>query len=169
MSGYKYEKGNKHWMSREWDGRAKDYTPIELLKACMEWIELIDNDPHIVKQYVGKDGDEKINEMQRPYVREKLFAHLFISRQTWHNYGSNKEAYRDYFDIYTYVENIIKGNNIEGAALGLYKDALIAKYESLAELTINKNENSNAGTLTVEHVHSGAPLANNESDVIQGK
>ena len=123
------DKGNKYWTLRERHGSYKAYQPDELwTKACeyFEWIE--DNPINKKETIVSPKGTTVKNIVHiRPFTEDGLSTFLGISNETWRNYKSNSDTYKDYFEVCEQILRIINSNKFEGAATGIFNANIIAR------------------------------------------
>lgn len=82
-----------------------------------------------------------------------------------HYIDNTDGRYSDYSTIVTRIKERIFNNNMSKAAVGMYKENLIAKQLGMAEKTENKNDNTHRGKVQIEVIKSDIPLANNEKDI----
>jgi len=61
-----------------------------------------------------------------------LCIYLGITEQTWLNYQNN-ESYKDFFEIFTHVRDIIENLQLEGATVGAYNPSIIARKLGLVD------------------------------------
>lgn len=132
---------NSFWKLRAKHGRDKIFTSPEIfLESAYEYFEHCDLNPWMKNEAV-KSGEYtgQIIQVptQKPYTIQGLCIFLGITEQTWLNY-SNDEKYKDFFDVFTHVRQIIENNQFEGATVGAYNAAIIARKLGLADA--NKTE-----------------------------
>jgi len=129
-------KGNEYWKKRGKDGRDKEYkTPQELLEQAMEYFKFCDENPWMKNEAIkgGQMAGEIINvPIQRPYTLEGFALFAGLSYQGFLNYGE-KESHKDFFEVYTYIRQIVEQNQLEGAAVGCYNASIIARKLGLAD------------------------------------
>lgn len=119
--------GNQFWKLRSKHGRDAIFSSPEMLweEACnyFQWCEA---NPWIEQNWVGKDGDEVKKRHPRPYTLSGLCVYLDCSEQTLRNYGKDAE-HKDFFEVYTRIEQIIRTQKFEGAAVGFFNANIIAR------------------------------------------
>lgn len=140
---------NSFWKLRAKHGRDKIFSSPEMfLESAYEYFEHCDLNPWMKNEAV-KSGEYtgQIIQVptQKPYTIQGLCIFLGITEQTFLNY-SNNENYKDFFEVFTHVRNIIENNQFEGATVGAYNSSIIARKLGLADL--NKTEHS--GQITVK-------------------
>lgn len=127
--------GNQFWRLREKHGRDKIYsTSAELLEDCYEYLQWCDDNPWYRNEAI-KGGDragEIINiPTARPYTLTGLCVYLNISSETWKDYSKRE----DFVGVTTRVEEIIRTQKFEGAAVGAFNANIIARDLGLKEQT----------------------------------
>lgn len=127
-------KGNKYWQLREKHGRYKIFEqPDELWEKCCEYFQWIDENPFHKLDFKGAQIQEVIYPIPKPYTESGLCVYLGISVDTWENYCSNVEPYKDFFGVSMMVKQIIKTQKFEGAASGFFNASIIARDLGLAD------------------------------------
>ena len=127
---------NQFWKQRSKHGRDKIFTTPEILwEAATEYFEWCDANPLQQQNWVGKDGDEVVRKLIRPYTLSGLCVFLECEERSLRNY-SLKEEYKDFFPVVHRIEQIIKTQKFEGAAVGLFNANIISRDLGLAD----KNE-----------------------------
>lgn len=146
--------GNKYWTLAEIKGRAKEFTPQELLDKSIEYFNWVNETPLEAEELVKyKDTYEKvsINKM-RAMTIQGLCNYIGIVVKTFHNYGNLTKTLKkkvdateeeinsakDYLQVVTYVRQIIYNQKFEGAASGFFNANIIVRDLGL----VNKEENT---------------------------
>lgn len=90
--------------------------------------------------------------VKRPYVEEQLCA--FIGVNTWYlnnlwNQLRDEDPHKDGFKlVIKEIKNIIRGDQLEGAITGQYKDNFVARLQGVADAS--KHEHSGPGGKPIE-------------------
>lgn len=114
-------KGNEFWRIAMSHGPDKKYTPAELLAKAQEYFDWIGENP------ITRDlGGGKKQKLIRPFTNEGFCLFAGIDRQTFENY-SQGIGYQDYFDICAHIRSHIRNNKLEGASIGIFNAAIIAR------------------------------------------
>jgi len=132
-----------------------------LFEAYKESIETIQIEvPHV------KLGTVKMN-VKAPITMEgfKVFAFREVGCIQRYIDGSLEHDKNQYVEIITRIKNEIYSHNFNRAAVGVYKENLIARQLGMTEKTENKNENNHTGKVEIIVKDTGFPLANNEKDI----
>lgn len=115
-------KNNQFWKARSKHGRDKVFsTPCILWEAGCEYFQWCDD---------NKWDGEKV----RPYTIEGLCIFLGINSRTFRNYQS-KDEYKDFIPILSTIEDIIRTQKFEGAAVGAFNSNIIARDLGLKDET----------------------------------
>lgn len=138
---------NQFWRLRSKHGRDKIFEDPETFKdAAYDYFDKCDNNPWN-KMEVVKTGVEAGKLLpvptQKPYSIKGLCIFLGITEQTFLNYEGN-ENYKDFFEVFTHIRDIIENNQLEGATVGAYNANIVARKLGLKEevnQTINLDKN----------------------------
>lgn len=140
--------GNKFWLLRSKHGRDKIFESPEMLwESACEYFEWCEDNPWEEKDWVGKDGDEVIKEKVRPFTLSGLCVYLDCSEETLRTYGKD-ENYKDFFGVYTRIEQIIRTQKFEGAATGFFNANIIARDLGL----VDKQQNDLTGQVGIQQI-----------------
>lgn len=119
--------------------------PRELAMKIQEYFKYCMADKTWNQQnWVGKDGKEVTKKIKTPFTLQGLQAFIPMVDSVWNDYrtkGDNVEGLsaedsknaKDFSRVCMYAEKIIAGNQIEGAATGMYSHQLIARLQGLTE------------------------------------
>lgn len=118
--------GNQFWLARTKHGRDKIFSSEDVLwEAALEYFQWIEDNPLWEDKpvhYQGKMIDNAVSKM-RAMTLEGLYLFLDISKQTWFDYKERK----DFIDITSKIENVIKSQKFAGAAADLLNANIIAR------------------------------------------
>ena len=124
----KFQKGNKLWQLRKFDGRKPIFeTPDQLWERACEYFDFIDNNPILKTDFKGKDNEMVQYDLQRPYTWHGLYVYLNVC---------NLDHYKtktDFSDVLTRIGNIMYCQKFEGASSGIFNHAIIARDLGLTE------------------------------------
>jgi hypothetical protein len=127
-----FEKGNKIWQlaDPETVGKPRIFeTPEDLWEKAKEYFNYIDENPILKTDFKGKDSDIVHYDLQRPYTWHGLYVFLGVC---------NLERYKknDVFaNILTHIGNIIYNQKFDGATVGIFNQAIIARDLGLTDKT----------------------------------
>lgn len=128
--------GNEFWkMVVEPTGRPRKYEPESLWAKAVEYFEWVKENPLYEMKVFNYQGE--IVKTELPKMRamtEKAFC-LFagISIDTFENYKSNDDEYKDFFGVAKMIEQIIYTQKFEGASADLLNSNIIARDLGLAD------------------------------------
>lgn len=134
-------KGNKYWEFRNKHGRNFQYTPESLWEEALKYFEYMSEkvwnkkEPIKSGELAGKLIDVPTS---TPLSIETFCLFADISHQTFLNYNSNEEPYKDFFEVSTRVRAVIESNQFEGASVGAYNPSIMASKLGL----VNKTQNT---------------------------
>jgi len=130
-------KGNQFWKLATKQGRDKIFaTPEAFWKIALEYFEICDTGSTLSLVDTIKSGDNAGTvfevPVKRPYSIEELCVYCNISRQTFLNYEKD-ENYKEFFEVFARVRDIIRGNQITGALAGAYKENIVARINGIGD------------------------------------
>ena len=103
--------------------------------------------------FVGKDGNQTYEMLERPLNLFSFEAFAFDEGITVSNYLDNRDgSYEDYYTISTRIKQIIKGDQVEGAMVGQYNANLTARINNIKEQTENVNTNHNISIMNIDPI-----------------
>jgi len=164
-------KGNKYWDFAGKHGRSHKYTPENFWLEAIKYFEWSESRTWNKKEAI-KSGDKAGTLIDIPTTSPMsiegfcLFAD--ISFQTFLNYESNEESYKDFFEITTRVRKIIESQQFEGATVGAYNPNIIARKLGL----VDKTDQTSGGkpiapvSVLITAPENYKPLPSDEKDVI---
>lgn len=133
-----FVKGNTYWKLADPTkvGKPRIFPkPIDLWNAAISYFEWSDSHPIVKQVPTGTKVNPVVQvELQRPYTYQGMCAYLGIC---------NLEAYKkrtEYSEVLTHIDNIIYSNKFEGAAVGVFNSAIIARDLGLIDKQENKIE-----------------------------
>lgn len=111
-------------------------TPEKLLELFNQYQEWVKNNPRLKEDYVGKDADRVMRQLERPLswvgFESWLFKEGIISDLS--DYEENKNnSYTDYLPIVRTIKKIIETDQFEGAIVGQYQQNIIARKLGLVD------------------------------------
>ncbi len=118
--------GNQFWKlaDPEFLGKPKNFPkPIDLWNACKPYFEWVDENPILKTSTTTTAKGTFYNEepLQKPYTWMGLYVFLGVSDLS--AYKENKE----YFQVITHIDNIIRNQKFEGATAGIFNANIIAR------------------------------------------
>ncbi len=127
-------KGNEFWKLRSKHGREKLFKTPELMwEAACEYFEWIVANPISVQDNKGTKNVNTIDFI-RPFTLVGLCIYLDCSSSYFRTFKSLlKKKDKEYLTIITRIEEIIYNQKFEGAAIGIFKENIIARDLGLTE------------------------------------
>jgi hypothetical protein len=136
-------KNNQFWKARTTHGREKLFSTPEILKeACEEYFQWIDDNPLQASELIKFQGKAKIKELPKMRAMTLDGLHIFLETNstTWSRY----REYKDFSEVVTQVEKIIRTQKFQGAAAEMLNSNIIARELGLTD----KSERTNKTSLT---------------------
>lgn len=111
-------------------------SPEKLKEYFLSYEREVKNNPFLVKDWVGKDGDEVYREKEKPLTIEGFECWLAENDiiQDLGDYLKNKDnRYDDYAPICSYVKKKTRRDQIEGGMAGIFNASITQRLNGLAE------------------------------------
>lgn len=123
--------GNEYWKLRSKHGRDKLFnTPDLLWEAACEYFLWCDTNPWYKNEAV-KSGDlagELIKvPTARPFTLAGLCLYMDASESYWKEFRKGDNLSEDFLSVITRVEEIVRNQKYEGAAVGAFNANIIAR------------------------------------------
>ena len=116
-------------------------TPEMLWQIFKEYREYIKSRPRTNHVFVGKDGNDARQELERPLTMEGFRVYCFENHSCVKHYFDNPDKrYDDYSTICSYIKDIVRQDQIEGGMVGQYNASITQRLNGLAEKTQNENK-----------------------------
>lgn len=132
-----FEKGNQWWKNRATSGRNAIFTDPEILrKSIQEYFEITNERTDWYGQnWVGKDGDEVIVKKKVPFSLKGLYVFLGVSSHYFSEFKKSQTflANPEFLEVYTWAEDVIQTQQVDGGMLGYYNASLTARLNGLTE------------------------------------
>jgi len=125
-------KGNQFWKARTKHGRDKLFSSADALwDACKEYFQWVEDNPLYEMKAFSFHGivTQKPIPKMRAMTISGLCIFLDITTTTWYDWRNDK----DFSDIITRVEEIIRTQKFEGASADLLNANIIARDLGLAD------------------------------------
>lgn len=141
---HKFGKGNEFWKQRSSHGpNPKFEDPEALLDACNQYFEWAHNNPLFEADsytYKGKRRRTAVPRLRAMTVKG-MCIYIGIASSTWDSYCEKDE----FFDVTSYVKNVIFVQKFEGAAVNQLNPSIIARDLGLKD---HKDLSSEDGSMT---------------------
>lgn len=116
-------------------------TPEKLWEIFKEYRDYVKSRPRTNHVFVGKDGNDARQELERPLTMEGFRVYCFEKHSCVKQYFDNPDKrYNDYITICSYIKDIIRQDQIEGGMVGQYNASITQRLNGLAEKTQNENK-----------------------------
>lgn len=111
-------------------------TPDRLLELFEAYKKETKSNPFMVKDWVGKDGDQVFREKERPLTMEGFNVYVFkqgIMNNLKQYFANTEERYTDYQTVCSYIREEIRQDQIEGGMAGMYNPSITQRLNGLTE------------------------------------
>lgn len=116
-------------------------TPEKLFEIFKEYRHHVKSKPRTNHVFVGKDGNDARQELERPLTMEGFRVYCFENYGCVKHYFDNTDQrYTEYSTICSYIKDIIRQDQIEGGMVGQYNASITQRLNGLAEKTQNENK-----------------------------
>ena len=116
-------------------------TPERLWDIFKEYRDYVKSRPRTNHVFVGKDGNDARQELERPLTMEGFRVYCFENHSCVKQYFDNPDKrYDEYITICSYIRDIIRQDQIEGGMVGQYNASITQRLNGLAEKTQNENK-----------------------------
>lgn len=141
--------GNKFWEIRAKHGRERLLTdPDALREDCIGYFQWVEENPLMEAKPFSFQGSSWIEEVpkMRAMTIDGLCLHLGIAYSTWRDYATREDR-KDFLDVITWAESVIRNQKFTGAAADLLNPNIIARDLGLKE-TVASEHTSPDGSMT---------------------
>ena len=115
-------------------------TPEDLWKEFCAYAQDIKGKPRLKTLFVGKDGKEVYEPLERPLTIEGFKNWCYDRVGTVHQYFNNQDdLFKEYLPIITRIREEIRQDQIEGGMVGQYNPNITARLNGLTEKTENNH------------------------------
>ena len=111
-------------------------TPEKMWEHFEAYQKEVKSKPFLVKDWVGKDGDEVYREKEKPLTLEgfEVWCHKNNIISDLSDYFENKDKrYQDYIPICRVIRKIIREDQISGGMAGIYNPSITQRLNGLTE------------------------------------
>lgn len=111
-------------------------SPEKLKEYFLSYEKEIKNNPFLVKDWVGKDGDQVYREKEKPLTIEGFECWLSennIIEDLGHYLANTDGRYEEYRTICSYIRKKTRKDQIEGGMAGIYNPSITQRLNGLAE------------------------------------
>jgi hypothetical protein len=109
-------------------------TPEKMYELFEAYKKEVKNNPFLVQDFVGKDGEMVYRERERPLTFEGFYDYCYENIGCIDQYFENRgERYNDYVAICSRIKKIIRKDQIEGGMVNIYNASITQRLNGLAE------------------------------------
>ena len=112
-------------------------TPTIMAKYFEDYEKWVNDNPILVKDWVGGGGKPVIREKQRPLTTEGFTNWLekkgIIGKSLGKYFTNTDGAYEEFRGICAYIKRVIRQNQIEGGMSGIYNASITQRLNNLVE------------------------------------
>lgn len=129
-----YTANNELWKKRLRTGANVKYTAEQIAEKAIEYFQWVEDNPIKEQKIVVAGGEiEKVYlEKKRPMTEKALVFHMGIHHSTWIAYKEDKKDYAK-SELCLNICRFIANQKFEGAAVGIFNHAIIARDLGLVE------------------------------------
>lgn len=111
-------------------------TPEKLWEMFQEYKDSVKSRPRTNHVFVGKNGDDARQELERPLTMEGFRVYAFENYSCIKHYFDNPDgAYDEYRTICSHIKDVIRQDQIEGGMVGQYNPSITQRLNGLKEQT----------------------------------
>ena len=116
-------------------------SPEKLWQLFEEYRKEVKSNPILVKDWVGKDGDQVYREKERPLTDKGFYNFCRRNVGCAKQYFDNQDnLYKDYITICSHIKEEIDQDQIEGGMAGIYNASITQRLNHLVEKVDSKQE-----------------------------
>jgi hypothetical protein len=113
-------------------------SPEKMWEYFQEYIKQVKDNPILVHDFVGKDGESVYREKNRPLTIEGFEVYLFekkIIGDLSHYFANTAGRYDRFQDIMRKIRMVVRDNQISGGLAGVFNANITARLNGLKEQT----------------------------------
>jgi len=111
-------------------------TPQDLWDAFVKYAEEVKANPRLKTVFVGKDGEQKLEPLQRPLTMEGFQLFLWdkgIAKGADQYFTNQGGRYDNYVEVCSRIKKSIRKDQIEGGMVGQYNPSITQRLNGLVE------------------------------------
>ena len=132
-----FEQGNEWWKNRAKSGRDAIFTDPKVLRdSIQEYFDTTNARTDWDGQnWVGKYGEEVVVKKRVPFSLKGLCIFLGVSSHYFSEFKKTQTflANPEFLEVYTWAEDVIQTQQIDGGLLGYYNASLTARLNGLTD------------------------------------
>lgn len=111
-------------------------TPEQLWELFEAYKDSVKSRPRTNHVFVGKNGDDARQELERPLTMEGFEVYCFEHIGTVEHYFRNSnDSYGQFCTICSHIKKVIRQDQIEGGMVGQYNPSITQRLNGLKEQT----------------------------------
>ena len=113
-------------------------TPEKLYELFNEYKKFVKSKPFLVKDWVGKDGNEVYREKEKPLTIEGFECYLYdkdIIGDLSHYFANTNNKYDEFLTICLRIKKEVRNDQIAGGMAGVYNPSITQRLNGLKEST----------------------------------
>lgn len=110
--------------------------PEEMWEAFTDYVQEVKGNPRYKTVFVGKDGEEKQEALQRPLTMEGFELYLWdkgIARGADQYFTNAEGRYDKFVEVCSRIRKAIRKDQIEGGMVGQYNASITQRLNGLVE------------------------------------
>lgn len=116
-------------------------SPEKLWQLFGQYRKEVKTNPILVKDWVGKDGDQVYREKERPLTDKGFYNFCRRNIGCVKQYFDNQDnLYTDYITICSHIKEEIDQDQIEGGMAGIYNPSITQRLNNLTDKVESKQE-----------------------------
>jgi hypothetical protein len=116
-------------------------SPERMWELFQKYKKEVKSNPILVKDWVGKDGDQVYREKERPLTDKGFFNFCRRNVGCVKQYFDNQDKlYTDYISICSHIREEIDQDQIEGGMAGIYNPSITQRLNNLTDKVESKQE-----------------------------
>jgi hypothetical protein len=116
-------------------------SPERMWELFQKYKKEVKGNPILVKDWVGKDGDQVYREKERPLTDKGFFNFCRRNVGCVKQYFDNQDKlYTDYISICSHIREEIDQDQIEGGMAGIYNPSITQRLNNLTDKVESKQE-----------------------------
>lgn len=112
--------------------------PEQMWRLFLDYVTQTKNNPILVQDFVGKDGDEVHRKKEKPLVLEGFELYVGYNGGPWDlsQYFANRDGrYEEFVPICSRIRAAIRHDQITGGMAGIYNPSITQRLNNLTEKT----------------------------------
>ena len=111
-------------------------TPDKMWDYFLAYKEYVKSRPILVKDWVGKDGDEVYKEKERPLTIDGFECWCYdneIISDLSQYFANTEQRYKEYQTICSRIRKAVRTDQIEGGMVGIYNPSITQRLNGLVD------------------------------------